>query len=468
MIGGRASMKEEFSIYKERTEEAKKLFSPSFCFAKWYHSNIYFQTGETHSCYHPAPHPIDVKSIKKNPATLHNTDEKLKERHQMLNGVRPKGCQYCWNIEDLEKDLISDRHIRTGSLYSAERIAELKKAPLDPNLVPDYIEISFSNKCNFKCGYCHPKASSRFYKEIEEFGPYTTSKNHRCDIDWFKIYHEEDNPYLEAWWKWWPALSKKLAILRLTGGEPLLQNSTYKLINYISEFPNPNLEFNVNSNMGSANSIIAKFCDSINALIENQKIKKFKLFTSLDTWGPQAEYIRTGLDLLVFENNIEYFLKNTTQPLTLMVTFNIFSIPNFTFLLKKILEWRTKYSGAGTDYQDFHRIRFDISYLKEPLQYDINILPKDVFLPMLESSLDFMKSEIDDQRKDKFTFIEYQKLLRTYEYMKNTVYDNAKIKEGRSDFFNFFTEYDKRRKTDLLHAFPELIDFWELCKGARA
>ena len=44
-------------------------------------------------------------------------------------------------------------------------------------------------------------------------------------IDWFidKLYEsEEDNPYIEAWWKWWPEVSKTLNILRITGGEPTI------------------------------------------------------------------------------------------------------------------------------------------------------------------------------------------------------------------------------------------------------
>ena len=45
------------------TKLTDEIFSPTFCFAKWYHANIYFQTGETHSCYHPAPHKIDTQAI---------------------------------------------------------------------------------------------------------------------------------------------------------------------------------------------------------------------------------------------------------------------------------------------------------------------------------------------------------------------------------------------------------------------
>ena len=35
--------------------------SPTFCLAKWHHTTIYLHTGQTHSCYHPAPHKIPLE-----------------------------------------------------------------------------------------------------------------------------------------------------------------------------------------------------------------------------------------------------------------------------------------------------------------------------------------------------------------------------------------------------------------------
>src|SRR6056300_1034053 len=96
--------------------KTNEFFSPTFCFAKWYHANIYLQTGETHSCYHPAPHKIDVTEIQDNPSALHNTTQKKQERREMLEGKKPSGCQYCWNIECMGSDYISDRHLRSTSI----------------------------------------------------------------------------------------------------------------------------------------------------------------------------------------------------------------------------------------------------------------------------------------------------------------------------------------------------------------
>jgi organic radical activating enzyme len=443
------------------TKLTDEIFSPTFCFAKWYHANIYFQTGETHSCYHPAPHKIDTQAILTNPSAIHNTEVKKQERREMLAGKQCAGCQYCWNIENMGADYISDRKTRSSSIYNEQRVQAVKDGGAEFDVNPEYLEVSFGNECNFRCGYCHPKASSRYYNEIKQHGPYTTVKNHRCDINWFDIYEEETNPYLDAFWRWWPELSKELTILRVTGGEPTIQKSTYKLFDLLEQDPKPNLELNVNSNLGGKPKQLEKFTDSVNSLLSQNKIRRFKLFTSIDTWGKRAEYIRDGLDIEVFERNLDYFMRNTTAPVTIMITFNIFSVTTFQTLLEKILEWRAKYNDVETF--RWNRLSFDTPYLKEPLQYDINILPKD-YMSYMHSHLQFIKDNLDDERKDAFTTMEYERFRRVVDYMDSTHYDPARIMQGRIDFWRFFNEQDKRRGNNFISNFPEMQDFFKVCQ----
>lgn len=442
--------------------------SPTFCLAKWHHTTLYLQTGETHSCYHPAPHKIDVSEIKKNPSALHNTSIKKQERKEMLDGIQTKGCQYCWNIENMGPDYISDRHIRTASIFTEKRYNDIIKKEWDHNVNPEYVEISFGNECNFKCGYCHPKASSRFYNEIKEYGPVTSVKNHRCDIDWMNLYErEETNPYVDAWWKWWPKMRKSLNILRITGGEPLLHKSTWRLLDSLDKEPMPWLELNLNSNLGAKRAMVEKFANETNKLLEDKKIKVFKLYTSIDTWGDRAEYIRTGLDLKIWEGNLNYYLKTVGHPVLFMITFNILSVTSFKSLLEKILEWRKIYNNFSKE-KNVQMIRFDTPYLKEPLQYDINILPKKEYMKYMKESLEFIKSNVDDNDLTKFSVLEYEKFRRVVDYMESTVYDDEKIREGRCDFYNWFNELDNRRDTDFVTTFPEMKKFYNLCKKANS
>jgi len=443
------------------TKLTDEIFSPTFCFAKWYHANIYFQTGETHSCYHPAPHKIDTQAILTNPSAIHNTEVKKQERREMLAGKQCAGCQYCWNIENMGPDYISDRKTRSSSIYNEQRVQAVKAGGAEFDVNPEYLEVSFGNECNFRCGYCHPKASSRYYNEIKQHGPYTMVKNHRCDINWFDIYEEETNPYLDAFWKWWPELSKELTILRITGGEPTIQKSTYKLFDLLEQDPKPNLELNVNSNLGGKPKQLEKFTDGVNSLLSQNKIRRFKLFTSIDTWGERAEYIRDGLDIKVFERNLDYFMRNTDAPVTIMITFNIFSVTTFQTLLEKILEWRRKYNDVETF--RWNRLSFDTPYLKEPLQYDINILPKE-YMSYMHSHLQFIKDNLDDERKDAFTTMEYERFRRVVDYMDSTHYDPARIMQGRIDFHRFFKEQNRRREVNHEQVFPEMSEFFKLCQ----
>jgi organic radical activating enzyme len=438
--------------------------SPTFCLAKWHHVTLYLQTGETHSCYHPAPHSISLKEIKKNPSALHNTSLKKVERKEMLDGVQTAGCRYCWNIENMGPDYVSDRHIKSSSIYTEERLDEIKQAPWDFNINPEYVEISFGNECNFKCGYCHPKASSRYYNEIKQFGPVTSVQNHRCDIDYLDLYErEEDNPYVDAWWKWWPEMRKTLTILRITGGEPLMHTSTWKLLKSLKEEPMPALELNINSNLGVKPALVDKMIVEVNHLAGTNGIKRFKLFTSIDTWGPRAEYIRTGLNLSIWERNLDAYLTQTGQPISFMITFNILSVTTFRSLLEKILEWRAKYNPYNKTDQP-QMIRFDTPYLKEPLQYDMNILPKDQFMMYMHDALQFMEDNTDDGNINKFGRTEYEKFRRVVDYMENTEYTEETLEEGRKDFYNWFTELDNRRDTNFIETFPEFENFYTECE----
>ena len=437
--------------------------SPTFCLAKWHHVTLYLQTGETHSCYHPAPHKIELSELKKNPSALHNTAIKKQERKEMLEGVQTKGCQYCWNIENMGPDYISDRHIKTASIFTEKRYKQIVDNPWDKNVNPEYIEVSFGNECNFKCGYCHPKASSRFYNEIKQYGPVTSVKNHRCDIDWMDLYErEEKNPYVDAWWAWWPKVRKTLTILRITGGEPLMHTSTWKLLASLKEDPMPKLELNINSNLGVKPALVDKMIEYVNHLTDNKGINRFKLYTSIDTWGSRAEYIRTGLDLKIWERNLDAYLKGTGQPISFMITFNILSVTTFKSLLEKILEWRSIYNQYNKTDQP-QMVRFDTPYLKEPLQYDMNILPKKEYMKYMKESLKFMEKNLDDKDPTKFSEVEFEKFRRVVDYMAATEYDQDKINEGQRDFYNWFNELDTRRGTDFVTTFPEMEKFFKKC-----
>lgn len=455
----------------QRTIPIMNEVSPTFCLAKWHHASIYLHTGQTHSCYHPSPHDISLTEIKNDPSSLHNTLIKKQERAEMLVGEKPNGCKYCWNVESLSDTHISDRMIRNASIYTPERLQEVTAGTWNTHINPEYIEVAFSNECNFKCGYCHPMSSSSFQSEIKKFGPYDVVKNHTLNIEWFKPFEEDENPYIEAWWKWWPEMSKTLNILRITGGEPLLHRSTWRLFDHLRQETKPNLELNLNSNLGAKTAMVEKLSENVVDLLSNNKIKRFRLFSSMDTWGKRAEYLRTGLDLELWEHNLDKYVTTTRSDISIMCTFNILSVTSFVSFLEKVLEWRKKYENVididmprDPNMTDSRRVRFDTPYLKEPLQYDMHILPKQEFLPYFDKILGFIKDNKDEHDMTKFSDLEYERFRRVRDYFATVHYPEQRIKEGRIDFYNWFNEYDRRRGTNFLETFPEMTKFYNKCK----
>jgi hypothetical protein len=82
----------------------------------------------------------------------------------------------------------------------------------------------------------------------------------------------------------------------------------------------------------------------------------------------------------------------------------------------------------------------------------------------MQRHLDFILANLDDKNRSKFSELEYEKFLRVVKYMETTLYTQERLLEGKRDFFNWFTEYDRRRGTDFVKTFPDLITFMESCR----
>jgi hypothetical protein len=147
-----------------------------------------------------------------------------------------------------------------------------------------------------------------------------------------------------------------------------------------------------------------------------------------------------------------------------MITFNIFGVTSFHTLLEKILEWRERFNSDANETQ-WQRIRFDTPHLKEPTIFDMNILPKKEFMPYMHSHLEFIKQNQDNSDRTKFTDLEYEKFKRVVDYMATTDYEEGKLVLARKNFYTWFSEHDRRRNTSLIETFPEMQNFWDLCKN---
>lgn len=438
---------------------------PGFCMAKWYHVSMHLHKGMNHSCYHPAPHVVPLEEIQKNPSALHNSEYKKQQRKIMLEGGRPSECSYCWDIEDLPGEHFSDRPHRSSESWAIPLIEETQKIDWRTDVNPRYLEVNFGYECQLKCSYCTTTISSSWHQEIKKYGQYelyNPQNKAQYSIDDinrdFKFYPKEDeNPFIEAFWKWFPNIYPTLHTFRLTGGEPLLSSNTFRILEYIDNNPREDLNFAINTNMCVPKRNIEKFVNYCTKLKSEKKLRSLTVFTSVDTWGPQCEYIRNGFSMEKWLDNIDLYLNNVTNTnVSFMITFCFMSIPKFRLLLDQILEMRRKYSKV------YPRIEFDTPYLIEPPHLSAQ-LATDEHIQWLNDTLAYMKTNVKDEWDPfYFTKTEYGKLERVVRWIEHNRYQGDMLKLNRNDFVRFVDQHDERRGTNFLKTFPELEkDYWE-------
>ncbi len=442
----------------EQMRRRLNAVSPSFCLAKWYHVTIHLQNGHTHSCHHPRTHQIPLAEIEQNPSALHNTRFKKQQREKMLKGVRPAECDFCWKVEDASTENISDRTMKSSEAWAEPYFDLASSMPWDADVTPTYLEVSFSNVCNFKCSYCSPRDSSKWADEVRQYGafPIVSRIDYLTPIkksNSLPIPEREDNPYVEAFWKWWPTLYPKLKVFRITGGEPLLSKHTMRVLEWLLEHPQPDLEVAVNSNLGVPEDLYGRFLDLTSKLVARGCVKDFKLYTSVDAFGSRAEYIRNGLNYDSWLANVRRFLEEIRgNQLVVMCAFNSLSVTSFSRLYENILDLRKEYPGIGPE----GRIILDLPYLRHPAHQSVMVLPQD-YGNHLDETLADMKRSPAIAKSDLL------KLTRIRSLMRNP-WPESQLRTARADFFRFFSEHDRRRGTDFLGTFPEMADFWHTCR----
>ncbi len=317
---------------------------------------------------------------------------------------------------------------------------------------------AFSNVCNLKCSYCAPKDSSKWAEEIKQFGPYpTNTKLHRATAEFTPIPERETNPYVDAFWKWWPDLLPSLKVFRVTGGEPLLTKHTMRVLEWIIEHPQPDLVLAVNSNLAVPDAIYSKFLDLVVQIVKGKCVGKFELYTSVDAHGTRADYIRDGLEYSAWLTNVRrYFETVPDHRLIIMSTFNALSITSFKRLYADVIELRRAYPSRLTNDPD-GRIGMGIAYLRYPEHQSVMILPPD-YADRVDDIISTVKA------LPEATQSEVDQLTRIRSVMR-TAWPDSKLRAKRADFFRFFSEHDRRRGTNFLETFPEMADFWETCRA---
>jgi len=458
---------ESFAQYKARLIDP---ISDSYCAAKWLNATIWLGNGQTTSCHHPLGHQIDANELIANPTAIHNTPHKKYMRKLMQEGKRPQECEYCWKIEDIGRDNMSDRVYKTAVFEEAD-ILKTAKADWQENTMLKTLEISFDRTCNFACSYCNPSFSTTWVKDIHKFGPYRNidgdARSHFInEADHAKPLPDDINPYSQAFWRWWEdGLADNLEEIRITGGEPLMAPGVWKLFEWFrnnqeratNRADGKVLRYAINSNLVPKDDIMDK-------LIEySHFVPYMEVYTSCEAFGAHAEYIRDGFDWNKWIHNLgRLHTEGNIKKTHMMMTINSLCLSSIVQFMDQMMEFK-KIHNTVYPTMSLNILRFPSFQSCAMLPTEIRQKYKDQLQVWLDNqiAMDFRTSD----GKQMLMSIEREQTQRLIDYLDviKTPHKNVKdIEQNRRDFKQFYAQYDVRRGKNFRATFPpEFVAFYD-------
>jgi MoaA/NifB/PqqE/SkfB family radical SAM enzyme len=271
-----------------------------------------------------------------------------------------------------------------------------------------YLDVRWSNICNLKCRSCSATYSSSWAKEDGKKNVYIFAggeNNDKLFADFEKHFDTIEEFYF-------------------AGGEPLLMDTHYKILDYLISNGKHNVKLRYNTNLTSlkykGKSITHYW----------KQFSNVQVFASLDHYGERAEYIREGTDWKTVEQNLQEIKLETPhvdlQVSTVVSVFNVSTLTDFIdYLLDNL---------------------FNIDKFK-PQFYNI-INPEYYSFDVIEN-----KQEIINKLKEK-TYNKHidQQLNNVVNALTSSQYNDTLYRE-----FRYITDmYDIKRNQNFLTTFPEL------------
>lgn len=346
-----------------------------------------------------------------------NNDAYKSIRKKMLSGERCEECHGCYQQE--EKGIESVRQSKNRKYKEYFYLVEnTDKSGYVSELNLKHFDIRWSNICNFKCRSCSSTYSSSWAKEDIDNG----SKK-----PLYIIAGGDNNDDLYSQFE--PHF-KNIKTFYFAGGEPLLTDKHYDILEHLISIGNTDVEIEYNTNLSSL-----KYKNK--SVIDLWKhFSNININASIDSWGDRAEYIREGTVWSEIEDNIKIVreqlphVKLSTG--SVISIFNVYTIPEFLDTMIALFDKET-YS---------------------PFFYNIINPP--------HFTADVIDEEFKNEIIYKLSSVSYNKRImeqieKVIIYLKNSTYNQ----ELRDEFLRQNDYYDKVRNRNFIQTFPELFRLYQ-------
>ena len=366
-----------------------------------------------------------------------------KIRKQMIEGDVVKGCEHCYDLEDMGFPSYRTNYIRDWFEYSerGDEIHDIIERSINNDYrveeSPMYLDFRLGNMCNLKCRMCQPQNSSQIqkeYKKIEVNKP-GDAQFIKDNFTWGQFADhitpwQDDPEFLRQVEEWLPNVSK----LYFTGGEPTIIERVYWIMEKCVEMGiAKNIELVFNSNM---TNIQKRFIDLV------EQFKNVLMCISVDAYGSENEYIRGASHWKQVEKNLRtYCASDVVGTVLFSPVIQIYNILTITKLLDFCEELEAEYG---------RQIFVTFLICDYPTSLDFRNCPdqvREVAAGRLEMWLN--KSKILANRPENV-----QTIQATIKALKENRKENWR--QELITFQKYTQILDKQRNESMEDAFPEL------------
>jgi hypothetical protein len=238
--------------------------------------------------------------------------------------------------------------------------------------------------------------------------------------------------------------------IRVTGGEPSQSRNFWQFMDLMKQYPSPNLRLAVNSNLGLNETTVNRLISISHEL----DIKEFDLYTSNESYGEHAEYIRDGLKYDLWRHNLVKVIEEAKiRQLVIMMTINSLCLFSITEFLDDMLKIKKQYGG--------HKLIVDFNILRWPAFMSPLTLPDDIKHD-LHGKLSMWWRK--NKKNELINIHEGAQIQRLIDYIEvvNRGHNTTEMDMSMQyhDFKSFYVQYDIRRNKNFVETFPELEDWY--------
>lgn len=389
--------------------------SDTFCILPWIHIYVNPDGSVLPCCI--GDHNLHLGNTRINSIKeIWNSDQYKQMRKNMLTGQRCEECTACYRSEDVGLNSFRNSVNKQYNRHF-ELINETQQDGFLPSMNLRYFDVRWSNICNFKCRSCSGTYSSSWATEEKRSNVYIFAGGDNNDNLYDQFF-----PYL-----------KDIEEFYFAGGEPLLTDKHYDILEYLIGIGKTDVKLRYNTNLSSLTYKKKSVLDLW------KHFRNVNIDASLDSWGARAEYIREGTDWKIIEQNIKDIQQKTPHVnLQINSVISIFNISTTGDFYQYLID------NSIFDKNKFHPNFYN---LLNPDFYSVNAIP------------DNLKTKI----KDKLNSISIsrnidQKIKDITKFLEASSYD----RELHNKFIEKTKYYDSIRNRSFVDTFPEIKELFDV------